>query len=336
MLNYKKLNEQISALLKKEEEKEAEEQKTSGEIVKESAPKTVVYDKLPSVSITYPQKPTVEAPKYEKVEYTPPTDEEIQKTAEEELKAYKDASLESFDSSFEKTKAQKEQEKALKESLKQQDEAKVEEEFKDVKTDIDYDLIKRGTYDSSANALLKEKSDIDKANALDKVSQDYANEIAKIDNAIAKAEVKRQEAINDFNIAYALKYAARVKKLKEARDSAVEKAIKQNNAVLEQEFQDQIDKAKTESKLYGEALEHYQTEKIIENKAQYEVANSYEYRIYTILREQLAGMSKQDAYNALRNDPTYSKNLTTTYFMKLVDEFGRGQWIPYDREYGEN
>ena len=44
----------------------------------ESSSGTVVYDKLPSVTVEYPEKPVVEVPTYERMEYTPKTDEEIE------------------------------------------------------------------------------------------------------------------------------------------------------------------------------------------------------------------------------------------------------------------
>jgi len=341
MIDYKKIKGQLDDVLNDDKDEKEENQEGSA-MVKESKPlasaptKTVVYDELPSVTVTYPDKPNIELPSYEKIEYTPKADEEIEKIATEDLEGYKTKALESFDKNLEATKQQKEQEKVLENTKKTQNEAKVDKTYEEAEKEIGNNMLKQGMTNSSTATLLKEKNDSDKADALKKVAQNYSNAIAQIDNEIAKAEAKRQQAINNFNVTYALKYAERVDKLKKERENAVEDALKYNNELERLEFKDKVEKEKTESKLYSEALDQFQTEQVIENKAQYEVANSYNYRIYTILRKQLAGMSKEDAYNAVRNDPTYAENLTTSYYLQLVDEFGRDLWVPNDREYGVN
>ncbi len=341
MIDYNKIKDQVDVILYGENKEESDKKSNEQVIEKEngaymSAPKTVVYDELPNVTVTYPKKPEIEVPVYDKITYTPKTDEEIENVATQELENYKNVALESYDKNYETTKQQKEQEKVLESEKKTQNESKVAKAYEESAREIANNMSKQGMSNSSTSILLQEQNEVGKENELKNIANDYSNAISEIDIAIAKAESKRQEAINNFNVTYALKYAERVNKLKKERDEAIEQALKYNNEIAKQEFKDKIEKEKTESKLYTEALDQLQTEQSIENKAQYEVANSYNYRIYTILRKQLAGMSKEDAYNAVRNDPTYAENLTTSYYLQLVDEFGRDLWVPNDREYGVN
>jgi hypothetical protein len=339
MMDYKKIDKQLAEIFDDSKEKEEKEEVIVREETPKSAPtktaNTVVYDELPSVSVTLPQKPDIELPTYERNEYIPKTNREIEREATNNLAEYKSTAIDSYNKNFEATKNQKEQEKSLYDTKKEQSLDKVDVEFDKDKKEIENNLIKRGMINSSTNALLQEKNEKDKEYASKLIEQEHSNAIAKIDNAIAKAETQRLQAINDFNVAYALKFANRVKELKEQRENEMKKAQEDNNDIAKQEFKDRIEKEKAESELYGESLEHYQTEKAIENKAQYEVANSYNYRIYNILRNQLARMSKEEAYNAVRNDPTYAENLTTTYYLQLVEEFGRGQWVPHGSDYGK-
>ncbi len=338
-----KIIKRVSELIKSEKEKEKknnneqqEVKESSVMVEREVEPKTTVYDKLPTVTVTYPEKTEIELPNYEKSDYVAKTDEELASDVTAELKDYKENAMTGIDKDFEATKVVKEQEKELQGEKNKQEEQTVSKAYEQKEKDITNDLIKRGMVDSSTNALLKEKNVNDMERALKKVADEHSNALARIDLEIADAEAKRQKAINDFNVTYALKYADRISKLKSEREKAVADAKKFNNDVEEQAFKDRIQKEKTESQLYSEALDQRQEEMLIKNKAEYEVASSYDYRIYTILRNQLAGMSKQDAYNAIRNDPTYVNNLTTTYYLQLVDEFGRDRLIDYDREYGVN
>lgn len=347
MIDINKITKKIYELEKSEKDEKKNEQnqaqtdqveKTSEKVMEvESKPKTVVYETKPNVVVTMPQKPQIQTPTYERVEYVPKTDEEIEQDVTEELSAYKQNAINGIDSDYENVKSQKEQEKTVQSEKLAGGEKTVNEAYEEADKAITSDLIKRGMYDSSTNALMREKNAEDRDSALKKLSEKHASAIALIDSDIAKAEAQRQKAINDFNVTYALKYAERISKLKQQREDEIEKALKYNNEITEQEYKDVIEKEKTESKLYSEALSQKQQEMVIESKQKYEEVNSYEYRIYTILRNQLAGMSKADAYKAIHNDPTYADNLTTTYYLQLVDEFGRGQPVPDVRDnYGEN
>lgn len=354
MLNINKIKDKVTKLIEENEKKENEvkeqENKTAqpaektATVEKESAPKnitqenkTVLYEKIPGAKATLPERPKVEAPVYERVEYSPKTDEQLEAEVEENLKEYKDNALKSFDSELETTKNQKEREKLVEGEKRTEQDNAVTQAFDNAQRELNDSLIRKGMNRSSTAELLKEQQNEDRVTAHKKVADEYATAIAELDNDIAKAEAKRQQAINDFNVTYALKYADRISKLKAERDKAVNDAIEHNNSITKQEFKDSLEKAKTESQLYSDALDQRQAEMLIEAKEEYRETSSYEYKLYTILRNQLASMSKEDAYNALRNDPTYVDNLTTNYYLQLVDEFGRGQFVPYIRDsYGED
>ena len=294
----------------------------------------VTPGELPEVSVTYPQKPTIETPVYERIEYTPKTDDEIASEAEEYLREYKDNAMKTYDERFENTLESKANDKIVLAEEKKNTDLDVNRSFDENSKKIGDDMLRQGIADSSISKLLKEKNEQDRSASLDLVTDAYNSDIAKIDEQIKEAEQQRQDAINSFNISYALKYSNKINQLMEARDKAEKDAIKYNNRISEKEFADKVTKEKAESDLYTEALDHYQTEKAIENKAQYEEASSYEFRIYNIFRRQLASMSKKEAMDALRNDPTYVENLNTKYYLRLVEEFGRGDFIKVDRDYG--
>ena len=275
------------------------------------------------VDVELPPAPELSSPTYEKMEYVPKSDEEIEKEVAGQLSEYKDSAMQSYDLAYSNTKEQKEKQKVIKGDEKKEKDEKVNADYDKKSKKIDYDLIKRGMVNSSSNALLKEDNEQKRLSALDEVSAEYEQAIEKLDNDIVKAENKKDQAIAEFNISYALKYANLVSKLKQERDEMVQKAVEYNNKIAKQEFADQVTKEKTESDLYSEALDHYEQEQSIKDKQAQKVESSYEYKIYNILRKQLANMSKKDAYNAIRNDPTYAENLSTNYYLQLVDEFGR-------------
>lgn len=308
MINEKEIHRQFEELFGKTEEEEEEKKKEKDET---------------KVELEFPSIPSIELPVYEKMEYTPPSNEEIEQNAKEQLENYKDSALSSYDLEYNNTKSQKEREKEKAEDNRVESEKKVNETFDEKSKKIDYDLIKRGMINSSTNSLLKEQNENQRKDAIASVSNEYAQAIEKLDNEITKAENKRQEAIAQFNISYALKYSNMVSKLKEERDEMVNKALEYNNKIEKQEYDDKINKEKTESKLYSEALDQYEQELDIENKQREQEESTFEYKLYKVLKKQLESMSAQDAYNAIHNDPTYAENLSTKYYMELVYEFGR-------------
>lgn len=309
MINEKELERKYEELFGKTEDKEKEEKEKEKDETQ--------------VELEFPTIPSIELPVYEKMEYTPATDEEIEQNAKEQLKNYKDSALSSYDLEYNNTKSQKERDKEKAEDNRVESEKKVNETFDEKSKKIDYDLIKRGMVNSSSSSLLKEQNENQRKDAITAVSNEYAQVIEKLDNEIAQAENKRQEAIAQFNISYALKYSNLVSKLISERDQMVNKALEYNNKIEKQEYDDKINKEKTESKLYSEGLDQYEQELDIENKQREEEESTFEYKLYKVLKKQLEGMSKQDAYNALHNDPTYAENLSTKYYMELVYEFGR-------------
>lgn len=309
MINEKELERKYEELFGKTEDKEKEEKEKEKDETQ--------------VELEFPAIPSIELPVYEKMEYTPATDEEIEQNAKEQLENYKNSALSSYDLEYNNTKNQKERDKEKAEDNREESERKVNATYDEKSKKIDYDLIKRGMVNSSTNSLLKEQNENQRKDAITAVSNEYAQVIEKLDNEIAQAENKRQEAIAQFNISYALKYSNLVSKLISERDQMVNKALEYNNKIEKQEYDDKINKEKTESKLYSEALDQYEQELDIENKQREEEESTFEYKLYKVLKKQLEGMSKQDAYNAIHNDPTYAENLSTKYYMQLVHEYGR-------------
>lgn len=309
MINEKELERKYEELFGKTEDKEKEEKEKEKDETQ--------------VELEFPTIPSIELPVYEKMEYTPATDDEIEQNAKEQLENYKNSALSSYDLEYNNTKNQKERDKEKAEDNREESERKVNATYDEKSKKIDYDLIKRGMVNSSSSSLLKEQNENQRKDAITAVSNEYAQVIEKLDNEIAQAENKRQEAIAQFNISYALKYSNLVSKLISERDQMVNKALEYNNKIEKQEYDDKINKEKTESKLYSEALDQYEQELDIENKQREEEESTFEYKLYKVLKKQLEGMSKQDAYNALHNDPTYAENLSTKYYMQLVYEYGR-------------
>ena len=310
MINEKEIEKKFEELFGKEEEEVREEEK---EKEKDET----------KVELNFPTIPSIDLPVYEKMEYTPASDEEIERNAQEQLSEYKNSALSSYDLEYNNTKEQKEREKELAQGERVESENKVNATYDQKSKKIDYDLIKRGMINSSTSSLLKEQNENQRKDAISAVANEYAKEIEKLDNEIAKAENKRQQAIAQFNITYALKFSDKVSKLKAERDEMVNKALEYNNKIAKQEYDDKINKEKTESKLYSEALDQYEQELDIENKQKEQEESTFEYKLFKVLKKQLEGMSKQDAYNALHNDPTYAENLSTKYYMELVYEYGR-------------
>ena len=271
-----------------------------------------------------PNKPQLsEKSEYERLTYTPPTDEEISRQAETLLSQYLKSGLDAIES---ENKSKRESYNKTKDGLALALSSGVSEIDKTYASAIERagnDALRRGLARSSVALNTVGALESERAKEKSDLSEKYRASIDDIDAKLNALESERVKAINDFNVGYTVKISEQIEKLKSERDKKQAEVIKYNNELAKTENKDEIDRAKAESDLYSEALSQKETENKLNNKpsnAQIEYENQ---QIYALLRDKLLQLDSISARNEVINNPLFRNYLTTEYYYQLYDEFAR-------------
>ena len=259
-----------------------------------------------------------DAPKYERMEYDAPSDDEIRETAEGELSDFKNQSERGIERESELKREQYETDKVNAESKRDEAATKAGDAYAEAKKNIDADLLKRGLSRSSIAANKKAAVEQSEAEAKNKIYAEYAKKVSELDEKINSLAASREQALNDFNISYAAKLTERINALKNERSQKTMEALKYNNSLTEKEYDAAIDKKMKESDLYSEAL----NQRIKENQLT-ERSASDSLAIYNKIRSTLLSINSADARDIVLSNPNIRNSLTSEYYYKLYDEFCR-------------
>lgn len=299
--------------------------KTSGE-ANDDTDYADILDKINEINSAnkLPEKPDLgDGITYDRIEYDAPSDEEIEKNAENSLKEYQQAGISSIENEIaallEKYTSDKNvNNKAYESTLKSLNDA-----YESAIEAANNDAIKRGLARSSIALNKNAAINSEKAEKAAEASAEYNRLDADLTSKINGLEVERQKAMDEFNISYTAKLTEEINKLKEQREELKNEAIKYNNSLAEKEESERIEREKAESDLYSEALSQAKAERDLKDNPGVAEQEARYQQIYGILRDKLLTMSAQEAQNEIRNNSIYRTYLSDAYFYKLYDEFGR-------------
>ena len=325
----------------------------------ESKPETdnSAEDKVSGKDALAQDKIPVSVPKYDRLEYDAPTDEQIEQRAKTELDEYKSVALDDIE---EKSRVGKEKIiKAIEDadSSRKEKEEYVAQQYDKAREEIDNDMLRRGLARSSTAVLLGAENSNSKAKAINALHADIDSQIADLNRQIEQAEKDRLKAIDSFNIEYAVKYAEKVQKLKDERDKKQKEVTEYNNSMQSELYSDMLDglkmwlQIKEQNRKDKEAEQEQESSKPEtdappqkeEDKGEEkpsggnaqgdkeeekpnggETNTAYtDAQLYEIFRNHLLSLTPAEAKNAIRNHVIYSENLTTLSYLKLLEEFGR-------------
>lgn len=271
-----------------------------------------------------PEKPVLEKPEaYERLSYDAPTDEQLQKTAEDTLAGYKvsgESSIENeIASLIDKYSSQKKDNALTYESTLKALKAAYDTAVEDAHNDA----LRRGLARSSIATGAAEEIKRARAEKENDAVESYERKNAEIDSEIKGLESKKQKAMDEFNIKYTAKLTEQINKLKEQRADNEAAVIKYNNSLAEKENKESVSRAKAESDLYTKALAQFEKERELVNKPDAVMQDRIYTKIYEALRDKLLTMSAAKAREEIRNNPVFTEYLSDAYYYKLYDEFGR-------------
>lgn len=259
-----------------------------------------------------------DAPEYEKMTVKEMSDEEIRTKAENELKDYYNTSKNSIDSEIEELEKKYEADKKEASLSMDSKNKSIADAYSSAKENVANDSLKRGLARSSIAINKQVELNDNEAKAKTAANSEYQDKIESINNEISNLSVKREKALNDFNIAYAAKLTTLINGLKDELEKKQTEALKYNNTLKEKEYFGVVSKAEKESDLYTASLNQKDKENALKNSSAKDYALNYDK-----MRTLLSGLSASDAKNALINDAIFKANLNDYYYYKLYDEFAR-------------
>lgn len=277
--------------------------------------------KLEDISIGV-SRPTVGSVKLDTLEYAPPTDAELELRAQNSLESYKrdgENAIREQSANSEKTLSSTRDGYV---AARQSGLDELEQSYKTASDNIDSDVIKRGIARSSIAANAKSELESARAESAAAVMIEYDKKIADIDAEIASVSDKLKKALDDFNLAYAVKLDEKLNSLKSSRDEKVAEVTKYNNEIKAKQASLDRDKQKTESDLYSEALSQKIKASSLNNLSPDERNEVYK-SIYAKMDGYLSTLSQQQAKLEIRNHTLYRDHLSDYFYYKLYDKYGR-------------
>ncbi|MDR2201643.1 MAG: hypothetical protein LBP26_02600 [Clostridiales bacterium] len=257
-----------------------------------------------------------DAPEYERMRPPEMSDDELKKRGEAELAEYLNAGKNAIEAELAALDKKYQNDKTAAEKAASQKAAAAEDAYKKAAETLANDALKRGLARSSIAVSGQNGLAGARAQTLGQIGAEYSDAVAKLDGEISTLGVKREKALNDFNIAYAARLTAAINGLKDERDKKYAEALKYNNSLTEKEYEQAVDKTMKESDLFGERLAQAEKLQKLAGEKPYErIYNSY----YAILSK----MSAADAKRALSEQPRIRADLDDAHFYRLFNAFGR-------------
>ncbi|MBE5730761.1 MAG: hypothetical protein E7350_02260 [Clostridiales bacterium] len=267
------------------------------------------------------KKETAQVPTYDKYEYEAPTDEQIKRSATDELVAYKEQNEKAISQEY----AQKEKELAANKAASAANygdsSAKLKATYEEAAQSLSDDALKRGLARSSI--ALNNQAAASKAytQSQGELLNKYNENISAIDEELNGLAGKLQSALDSFKISYAAKLTERINELKEQREENKQKALEYNNSLLSKQYEQTLDKDSTESDLYTEALNQQKIKNELKNTIPDGIRNEIEANIYNKVVELLNSMSFDEARTLFLNEPIFHEVLNDYYYYTLYYKY---------------
>lgn len=271
-------------------------------------------------SLYLPDKASVstpEPPKYERYEYDAPSDESIQQSAEDELSDYLNSNESSIKNQYDQKAKELEANRAANEKLYEDSAQKLKEAYGEAAEKLSNDALKRGLARSSIAANNQAAASKAFAEGANELIAQRNEKISALDDEINSLSGQLQSALDSFKISYAAKLTARINELKSEREKRTLEALKYNNSLLSDEFEQELKKEKTDSDLYSDAIDEAKRIQSIKNSLTEDQQDAIDKSIFDKMVEILDSMTKEEAMDAIETNPIFRRNLSEFRYYKL-------------------
>lgn len=250
----------------------------------------------------------------EKVEYTKPTQSQVQKRAQESLESYKNSSINSINENFDKKNQNinEDIESAKKNNLNEIN--SIKQNYENVKQNAKDDAIKRGLARSSIIVNTLSNLDQNMIDSLTNKANELNSALTSFENEKNLLEVQKQNALTNFDIEYAVKLQDKITEINSEIEQKQQEVLEYNNKIAEKEAQWEKDNSE---KAYDKTVE--MAKLMAEHGITvFEILKQNEK--YGIAKNHFQTLSKEDAINELKNNSDYLKHLGSSFYNKLLTE----------------
>lgn len=245
----------------------------------------------------------------EKMTFTKPTDEEIKNQATQGLADYKQNGIKDIEQQY-LLKAQNIDDTiSLKKQNADMQKSELEQKYAALKADASNDALKRGLARSSIVVNTLEAFDNKMLDNFMTINQELAKSIDNLSTQKSLLEQQKQNALNSFDISYAVQLNEKIEKINEKLKEQEQSVIKYNNEIAEKEAEYKR-KKQQEALDYAEYVGKYGLGTI-------EMMKSNEK--YKLAREYFLSLPSGEAIKELEGDSSYINQLGT-YYYKLLNE----------------
>ena len=263
-----------------------------------------------------------EAVKYDRLENISIDPEKIASQAESELTDYKDTNINKIISET------KDETDKLNESK-----ISIQNNFKDAKNNLDNayasakedasnDALKRGLSRSSIVINVLDAFDKEKLNQYNKLNEELTSKLNNIDSQLLELNAKQKDALEDFDIQYAVKLQDKINTLTTELTEKQNEILKYNNEIAEKENE--------YNKKYSEMLQDMQDKSWDKEKDLIELANKYGYdsivkfknsQIIDKAKEFFKSYDKSEIIYELKNNKELINTLGTDVVNNLINYY---------------
>lgn len=247
-------------------------------------------------------------------EYTAPTKEQVEQKAKNSLESYKNQNINSINENFQKKSEQIDEDIKNLKSTASATKDEIKGTYAQVKENASNDAIKRGLARSSI--VVNTLSDFDNKmiNDLEVLASKTNQELASLDTQKNTLELQKANALNDFNIEYAVKLQSEIDSINSDIAKAQDAALKYNNEIAELEAKWAKEQNQENYDRQADLLE------LVNKYGSYALDYAKQNEKYVIAKKHFADMDKQVAISELKNNSAYLTNLGTVNYNKLLEE----------------
>lgn len=249
----------------------------------------------------------------QELDYIAPTKEDVKQRAENNLKDYKDKSLQKIENDFNSEKKSLNDSIASAETIKQDKIDMVKKSYGDVKENESANALKRGLGRSSIALLRQYELNDEMMNKISDFQQAASKQVDELNAKLNLLEGQKQSALGAFDIEYAIKLQDKIDSINSELAEKQENIIKYNNQIKELQAKHQKEQDETNFnnlKDLAGIYAKYGTGVVdeIKNNQKYQVAKEY-----------FKNMSNDDAVLELESNPNYKTQLGS-YYNRLLKE----------------
>ena len=263
----------------------------------------------------------LEAPNYTRMEDVVIDEDKIKNQAENELYDYKKTTTDEIVNNAKSNIDNLEHSKsALKDNYDSQKQ-EMDSYYKSVKQEASDDALRRGLSRSSIVINQMDAFNKDQIENYNKLNKELTDNINSIDMEISNIKTQQEEALNSFDITYAVKLQEKINNLTQDLLKKQNEVIKYNNEITEKELEFEENYKKLEEELKQSNWD--KEVDLMEYAGKYGTNMLEKYKstqIYNIAKEYLSSLDKDTALTALNGSEELKNLIGEENVAKLLEQ----------------